>query len=373
MRIIKATLIDFRNLSGTIELCPHINVLFGRNGQGKTNFLEALYVVCHGKSFRPGKLSDMVRFEREFATAELEVEQASVVTPVRLVVSGAERRLSVGGRENCSLAEVGEALRVVLFGPEDLHIVKGGKSIRRDFLDSAIIVHHPPYAQLIRGYQKLLKERNLLLREFGGRHPPPFGLMETYEDELARHGAQLLSYRLKYVREFSPVAVELVSVHTDSKLELILNYDCTIELEAATPSAGELAPILRDKLKERRSSDAAAGATSVGPHRDDLEIVLNGKPARFFASQGEQRQVAVSLKLAQLGVWKKRFNLNPILLLDDVMSELDQERSLLLFSLIAEWEVQTVISTTTMPDMLLNGRNFLFEVEKGRLERRQGS
>lgn len=370
MRVVTARLVDFRNVTATVDLGPGINVFFGSNGQGKTNLLEAVFSACYGRSFRPGRLADLVRFGAEFGSVELDIEESGVTTPVRSVISGSQRRVSVGGREKCTVEEVGEVLRVVFFGPEDLNLVKGGPAARRDFLDLAITAHHPPYSLLVRGYAKLLKERNALLRDVAEGTSPPPELLDTYDVELARHGAQLLSWRRKYLAEFLPVARELVAVHTASDLRLTMEYQSSVVAQDGGIQTDSFFPVLLAALNEQRSAESAVGGTPVGPHRDDLELLVNGRPARYFASQGEQRQVAVSLKLAQLALWRRKFNLSPVLLLDDVLSELDPERARLLFTMVLEWGVQTLISTTTTPDMLNKDENMLFEVTGGKLEPR---
>jgi DNA replication and repair protein RecF len=370
MKLIRASLVDFRNVTATIEFSPGINVLVGRNGQGKTNVLEALHVLARGTSFRPGRLSDLVRFDQPSARVELAVEGDGVITPLVLTVAaGGDRRLSVGGREKASLADVADHLRVIFFGPEDLQLVKGSPGGRRDFLDQAIAGHHPPYAERLRGYQRLLRERNLLLRELDFGRPPPFGLMESYEDELARHAAQILSQRLKYLREFAPIATRLVSDHTAGRLQLSLRYVSPFQPleDEGLVEARDILPRFRQHLEESRNEDASGGRTSVGPHLDDLELEVNGRPARFFASQGEQRQLAVSLKVAQLALWKERFGVNPILLLDDILSELDPERSRLLFTRVTEWQVQTLLTTTDRTDVILEGDCRFFRVEEGQV------
>jgi len=368
MYIQRARLVDFRNLDVTLELDEGFNIFCGPNGQGKTNILEAFHVACYGKSFRPGRLQDLVRFDADFARVELSVESDGVGVPLTAVIANGQRRLTAAGSENCTVAEAGEVLRIIFFGPEDLDLVKGSATVRRNFIDRAIAVHHPPFSKVVTGYQRLMKERNSLLREMGRGSLPPDGLIESYEEELARHGAQVLAYRLRYLKQFLPVAVELVSLHTAGRLELAARYEGTIPVLAEEPEVADVAALLRENLLENRGEDARAGRTRTGPHADDLELEVNGRPARFFASQGEQRQVAVSLKMAQLSLWKERFDIRPVLLLDDVMSELDPERARLLFEQISRLGIQTHISTTEKPDVLLDGKYRLFEVNDGEVK-----
>jgi DNA replication and repair protein RecF len=371
MKLVTANLVDFRNVSAKLEFSPGINVLVGRNGQGKSNILEALYVVAAGSSFRPGKLGDLVRFDQPAARVELGIEEAEVVTPIVFTVTpGGQRQLTVGGKENGALAEVASHLRVVFFGPEDLRLVKGSPSGRRAFLDQAITGHHLPYGERLRGYAKLLRERAQLLKDLAYGSPPPEDIIDSYEEELARHAAQILSQRLKFLREYAPLARQLVADHTDSRLELELSYQTAFLpiAEEGLVEAADIYPRFRQCLAATRREDAAAGRTSIGPHVDDLSLELGGHPARFFASQGEQRQLAVSLKVAQLALWKERFGVHPVLLLDDVLSELDPVRARLLFTRVQQWNVQTILTATSREDVVIEGDLLFFEVEGGQVK-----
>lgn len=367
MHILRARLVDFRNLDVTLELTPGFNIFYGPNGQGKTNILEGFHVACHGKSFRPGKLQDLVRFGADFARVELSIDSGGVEIPLSAVVANGQRRLTAAGKENCTVAETGEVLRLIFFGPEDLDLVKGSASNRRNFVDRAIVVHHPPYSKVVTAYQRLMSQRNALLKELRRGQVPPADLMESFEEGLAGHGAQMLVYRQRYLRQFIPAATELVSLHTAGKLALSARYAGTLTVAEKEPEVAEVVSLLTRSLAESRDDDAQAGRTLVGPHADDLELEVNGKPARFFASQGEQRQVAVSLKMAQLSLWKERFDVRPVLLLDDIMSELDPERARLLFAQIARLGIQTHISTTEKPDVILEEKYRLFEVNDGKV------
>lgn len=367
MWIERLSLHHYRNVNARLELGAGLNVLLGRNGQGKTNVLESIFVSCYGKSFRSGRLGDLVQFDQEQAQVLLSVSHDGLSTDIETVISAAQRSQKVGGKENSTALEVSNALKVVFFGPEELSLVKGGPVLRREFLDRAIVVHHPPFGELQRRYGRILKERNQLLKEFEGYRGPPVELMEAYEEELGRYGAQIVESRRRYLREFVPYAREFLRQHTAGALELEVTYLGNPVLESGNlPEGRDLAKIYQEALKQGRGRDSATGSTSIGPHLDDLEITVNGRPARFFASQGEQRQIVVSCKLAQLALWKERFQVLPVLLLDDVSSELDAGRTQLLFGLIQTWGIQTILTTTSMPDVLLGQPGTrVFQVESG--------
>lgn len=374
MYLRKATYFDFRNLSLTVELGPGFNVFTGANGQGKTNLLEGIYVTCFGRGFRPGKLSHLIRHGATACRVGLEVVERDSVTELGLLMQGSDKNHSVAGKERCSLNEVAQSLRLIFFGPDDLALVKGAPALRREFLDRAIWVHYPPYFDLMKRYLQHMKERNRIHKEIRDGVAHPKELLPAVEEEMIRQGAQVISYRLKYLRELVPEAVKLVREHTADKLELTSRYQCSLLPEstggAAPPlEAKELIPLYAAALERTRDGDKAAGTTSVGPHVDDLELELQKKPARFFGSQGEQRAVAVCLKLAQLALWTQRFNVKPVLLLDDVSSELDQARTTLLMKTIASWGIQTLLTTTSPPVVLLGDPAVrLFKVDAGHVQ-----
>jgi DNA replication and repair protein RecF len=365
MHIVRARLSDFRNVSCAIELHPGVNVFHGRNGQGKTNLLEAVYAAGRGRSFRTSRLTDLVRFGKTQSLVELDIEDSGTCTPLAMTIGQSQRKVSIGGRESCPPAEVSDLLKVVFFGPDEMDIVKGGPGARRAFIDNAIELHYAPYGRLLAAYGRIVRERNQLLRDQAAGRPPPLELMESYEEEVARHGSQILSYRLKYLAQLIPEAEQAMAANTAEGLELSLAYRTTVEPARSDSTPAVLFPLMRAQLQEKRGGDAQLGWTSVGPHQDDLEILLGGKPARMFASQGEQRQAAVALKVAQVAIWRKRFSVSPILLLDDVFSELDPARAGLLLERMSGWEVQTLLTTTDPVDMVQHRGCRGFEVEAG--------
>lgn len=374
MYLRKATYYDFRNLSLTVELGPGFNVFTGSNGQGKTNLLEGIYVTCFGKGFRPGKLSHLIRHGAAGCRVNLEVVEQEVVTELGLLMQGHDKNHSVAGKERCSLNEVAQSLRLVFFGPDDLALVKGAPALRREFLDRAIWVHYPPYVDLMKRYLQHMKERNRIHKELREGVSHPRELLPAVEEEMVRQGSLVISYRLKYLRELVPEAVSLVREHTADRLELASRYQCSLptesqQMDVLPVEAKELIPLYLAALERTREADRLAATTSVGPHVDDLELELQGKPARFFGSQGEQRAVAVCLKLAQLALWTQRFRVKPVLLLDDVSSELDEARTTLLMKTIASWGIQTLLTTTSPPVVLLGDPAVrLFKVEAGQVQ-----
>jgi DNA replication and repair protein RecF len=361
----------FRNLSGRVHFSPGINVLRGRNGQGKTNVIEAIYTSCFPRSFRGGRITDLIRFNEDTAWVRLLVEDDGIQSEIRTIHSPGRRIQGLGGKDNCAPAEVVKRLKVIFFGPDELALVKGGPALRREFIDRALGTHHYPFLELQQRYARVLKERNQLLRDLGSFRKVSIALQEAFEEELAGYGARWVEYRLKYLKELGPVASRILLEHSNGALELQIRYVHSmpdLDESGEWDSRGMSRRLYRI-LGERRSDDSASGMTSVGPHLDDLEILVNGKSGRHFASQGEQRAVVVALKLAQLSLWKEKFSIAPVLLLDDVSSELDPERNERLFQLISDWQIQTILTTTFPLDVLSRWpEGCLMEVSDGTVQ-----
>ncbi len=316
-------------------------------------------------------MADLIRFDEETAWVRLLVEDAGIQSEIRTVHSAGRRVQGLGGKDNCAPAEVVQRLKVIFFGPDELALVKGGPALRREFMDRALVTHHCPFLELQRRYGRVLKERNQLLRELSSFRKVSIALQEAFEEELAGYGARWVEYRLKYLRELGPVASRILSEHSNGALELQIRY--VHSFPDLDESEGwdfrDMSRRLYRVLGQRRSEDSISGMTSVGPHLDDLEILVNGKPGRHFASQGEQRAVVVALKLAQLSLWKEKFSVAPVLLLDDVSSELDPQRNERLFQLISDWQIQTILTTTFPLDVLSRWpEGCLLEVSEGTVQ-----
>ena len=332
MRISRLTADGFRNLSALVlEPADGVNVLWGDNAQGKTNLLEALWLFTGSRSFRGSKESECVAFGRADARLTLGFsaqgrEQEAAVT------LGEHKSYALNGVEKPTLSGLGEGFKAVVFHPAHLRLVKDGPAERRRFLDAALCQLRPGYRNLLQQYQRAMQQRNVMLRDtaFG----LPGELLDVWEDAMARAGSEIVRQRCRYVETLTPFAVEVYDGLSSGRERLSLQYEGTA---FRRDKGGEEA--LRQALYAARAEDLRSGAATVGPHRDELTILIDRQPARAFGSQGQQRSAALALKLGEAHVLRDFAEERPVALLDDVMSELDPGRQAYILDRIKGWQV----------------------------------
>ena len=332
----------FRNLQDQrVALSPHATVLFGQNGQGKTNFLEACYLLCTLRPLRAQKLVELVRLgEPGPAVLNGRFEMPGGVREISVDVGPQGRSARIDGKPVHDTDELFGGLATVAFTPDDLAVVKGGPEGRRRLLDRAVQNRHPAHLSDARDYLRALRSRNHLLRQ---RAEP--ALLQSFDEPLARIGARIRQQREGLLEELQPLAREAFAEVARGEAELGLDYLAAgRESDALARDASEQA--LLAALQRRQERDAERGYTSVGPHADDLGIFLGGRPARLYASQGQSRALVLAIKIAEIECIRKAQGRAPLLLLDDVSSELDPERNAFLMAYLAALKGQVVLTTT---------------------------
>lgn len=322
---------NFRNLrDGELFPCPGVNVIYGGNAQGKTNLLEGLWLFTGGHSFRGAKDVELPRLDtatgENAPTAALALDFFSEGREQKALLQFENgRRSSVinGVKKKTGSALVGKVCAVI-FSPEHLLLVKEGPARRRGFLDGALCQIRPSYAGMLHVYQRALSQRNALLKDIG-RFPELRDTLEVWDARLIQLGAAVMEERRRYVEKIAPLAQEIYRGISRGKEELSLSYAPSPRLPEGS-SQQDWIELFKTELRRTEASDVRSGFTSVGPHRDDLEITLGGLSARMYGSQGQQRSAVLALKLAEAQALSQLTGETPIVLLDDVMSELDQSR-----------------------------------------------
>lgn len=322
---------NFRNLrDGELFPCPGVNVIYGGNAQGKTNLLEGLWLFTGGHSFRGAKDVELPRLDtatgENAPTAALALDFFSEGREQKALLQFENgRRSSVinGVKKKTGSALVGKVCAVI-FSPEHLLLVKEGPARRRGFLDGALCQIRPSYAGMLHVYQRALSQRNALLKDIG-RFPELRDTLEVWDARLIQLGAAVMEERHRYVEKIAPQAQEIYRGISRGKEELSLSYAPSPKLPEGS-SQQDWVELFKTELRRTEASDVRSGFTSVGPHRDDLEITLGGLSARMYGSQGQQRSAVLALKLAEAQALSQLTGETPIVLLDDVMSELDQSR-----------------------------------------------
>jgi len=371
---------DFRNLREVmLTPNPRFNVIAGPNGQGKTNLLEAIYLLSAVKSFRPGTTNRaLIHFDRQEATLEARVERGGHERIVRLEISERGKKVFLNEGQVRNIADFFGTLNVVIFGPDDIGILRGSPSERRRFMDRAIFNAHPAFGTESTHYEDVLKHRNALLKE--PRQNPT--LLAVYDEQLITYGAQLLRRRLDFISHFRPVLTRTFANIFDPSLEADLRYapswlpegESELDEDEALASPQLLERALADALERTAREERDRGYTLIGPHRDDLHTTLGGHDVRTFGSQGQTRAFVLAMKIAEITYLEERYHFAPILLLDDVSSELDRERNRLLFDFLRNRTQGQVFITTTHRDFILLDQNLsIFDVNGGEVVERMPS
>lgn len=338
--------INYRNYEQMhLKFHPRLNIFIGDNAQGKTNLLEAIYLCSAGKSFRTNRDQEMINMLKKQAYIQVKLKKVNSDTNI-------EVRLNMDRKKDIKvnkipLVKIGELLgnlNVVLFSPEDLKLVKDGPSERRKFIDREISQISTKYYYTLSQYNKILQHRNKLLKYNRGKVLD----LEVWDEQLATAGAWLILYRRNFIKKISLLAKLMHRKITESTETLEVIYEANVRVKENDEISHIKEKILQ-KLKESLDIDKQRGITTVGPHRDDMIMKINGLDVKTYGSQGQQRTVVLSLKLAELELLKGEVGEYPVLLLDDVMSELDLKRQSYLVNNLKN--VQTFITTTMMDNL----------------------
>ncbi len=331
MIVRRLTTTGFRNLLDDVfSPCEQVNVIYGDNAQGKTNLLEALWLFTGGHSFRGAKDHELPRLGGSGVGAASAVLRLDFYTEGRdqtaeLTVENGKRGCTINGVKKKTASALVGKVRAVIFSPEHLLLVKEGPSRRRNFLDGALCQLKPGYAVALSRYNRALLQRNALLKDLF-RYPDLRDTVEVWDARLADLGAVVLRERGDYVIRLAPEVGAIYEGISKGREAIAIAYSPSLGETVENLSVQELSALFREELQRTLNADIRAGFTTVGPHRDDLEITLGGVSARSFGSQGQQRSCVLALKLAEAETLARVSGETPIVLLDDVMSELDQSR-----------------------------------------------
>ena len=359
MKITELKLVCFRNYE-ELTLTPNenINLFFGQNGSGKTNLLEAIHYCSLGKSHRTAHDQHVIQQGSTFASSRVTVQSRLMRQKISVQLSqesGTKKNIYLNQKKIDRFSELMGCLQCVIFSPEDLDLIREGPSVRRRYLDMMISQISRPYFIALQQYRAGLDQRNAILKNCRNSSVPDHYMLEDFEAGMARAGAVIVSERKKMTALLREVTKELYQ-HISGREEEVFQvaYHSTLE-EADDPEK-----TFFRQLRESRENDIRLGITNVGPHRDDLTLTLNGKNIKMLASQGQIRTAALSLKLAQLKVIQRVSGETPVLLLDDVMSELDKARRGRLIQEIRDY--QTFITCTDVSDLDWEQRRQIYMV-----------
>lgn len=348
---------NFRNYQElSMEFHSGTNILYGDNAQGKTNILEAVYLCCTSKSHKGAKDRDMIRFGQEEAHIKLQLRKDQVPCRIDLhLKKNKPKGIAVNGMPIRRASQLFGTANVVFFSPEDLNLIKNGPGERRRFIDMELCQLNSLYVHSLVQYNRVLVQRNKLLKDLAF-HPEYEGTLDVWDMQLEKYGIQVMELRREFIQQLNSMIHPIHWKLSGGREELVLCYEPNTEPEE-----------MKQALTHGRAQDIRQKTTLCGPHRDDIRFSVNGTDIRRFGSQGQQRTAALSLKLSELELVKKLVRHNPVLLLDDVLSELDSSRQNHLLSAISD--IQTLITCTGLDDFVSNRFQIdkVFKVWSGRV------
>lgn len=355
---------NFRNLKNhTIVPCENVNVIYGENAQGKTNLIEAVWLFCGGHSFRSSKENEMIGFEKDFFRLRMAFFCEEREQDAEILYSQNKKNIKINGVEKNSSAYLTEKFSAVVFSPEHLTLVKSGPQIRRRFIDAAVCQQKIRYASLLSKYQQILNQRNALLKDIN-RHRELLEVLSIWDDSLCSTGAQILKERMEYIRRIRERSKEIHLGISYEKELLDIEYLSTCDA-LESDDFNTLADKLRKAIEKSREEDIRFGNTSCGPHRDDMDIRINELSCRRYASQGQQRSAVLSLKLTEASLLFEKRGEKPVILLDDVLSELDSKRQDFLLNKVSGYQVFVTCCEESSKEQLKNGK--VFYVKNGEI------
>lgn len=359
MFIKRLQMLNYRNYNALdIELCPNVNVFMGDNAQGKTNILEAIYYCAFAKSHRTSKDKELINWNGEHAFISVDVGRERLDKRIDIsILKDGKKSIRINKIKIKKIGELFGNFNVVMFSPEDLRIIKDSPGVRRKFIDMELCQLNPKYYYNLVQYNKVLNERNILLRNRNTSSE----MLEIYDMQLVEFGYNIIRDRIKYIESLNKYAEKIHSDITSGKEKINFKYISTIkDLENIKENFYML-------LEKNRSKDCDRGITSIGPHRDDFFVYINDIDTKRYGSQGQQRTAVLTMKFSSLEIIKELTGEFPVLLLDDVLSELDFNRKKYILSTIGQ--IQTVITCTGIEDLYeyLDEKAKVFKVKNGEI------
>lgn len=364
MKITSLSFEGFRNLEdGILYPGDGVNVIYGTNAQGKTNLVEAIWLLSGNRSFRGARDSELIGFGCDRAKICAEFFSEGRVQSAEIVyVKGKKEAYLNGVKQTSSSALLGK-LCAVVFSPEHLSLVKSGPVERRRFIDGAVCQIKPSYKDALTEYNRLLSQRNALLKDIP-YHSELLSTLDAWDYRIASVGAGIVRIRMKYTEKLCECAKEYHKGISQGRESLEISYSGTVPEEYRF-SSNSVRDYILDYFQKNRREELSAGSTAIGPHRDDIEIKINGESVRSFGSQGQQRSCVLSMKIAEEELIKRAVSEEPLVLLDDVLSELDSKRQEFLLNEIGDRQVFITCCEAASAERLKNGK--LFKIENGKI------
>ena len=339
---------NYRNLQQfEVDFDPNVNIFIGQNAQGKTNLLEAIYFLALTRSHRTSNDKELIAFGKDYANVSGHIYKSQIDLSLRVLITTKGKKVWVNRVEQAKLSKYVGQLNAILFSPEDLDLIKGAPNLRRRFMDQEFGQISAEYLYFAGKYKQVLQQKNNYLKQLakGEAHDTMF--LEVLSDQLAGVAAEVIVRRFQFLNYLDQYAQDAYAHISTSAEKLEVTYRPSVKEITATDSVEEVYHKVLDNFQKNQRIEILKGTTLSGPHRDDIEFELDGKNAHLYGSQGQQRTIALSIKLAEIQLVHQLTDEYPLLLLDDVMSELDHNRQSALLNYI-HGKTQTFITTTDL-------------------------
>lgn len=339
---------NYRNLKEiNTRFDPNVNIFIGKNAQGKTNLLESIYFLALTRSHRTNSDRELIAFDKEYANLMGRVHKSQLDLDLRVLITKKGKKVWVNRVEQAKLSKYVGQLNAILFSPEDLDLIKGAPALRRRFMDQDFGQISSEYLYFASKYRQVLMQKNTYLKRLAKGETNDQIFLDVLSDQLAGVAAEIISRRFKFLKYLSHAASDAYEHISLASEKLSIAYHPSVSGIKADDTTEQMYQKLQENYQKNKANEMRKGTTLSGPHRDDIEFKLNGKNAHLYASQGQQRSIALSIKLAEIQLVHHLTDEYPILLLDDVMSELDHERQSALLNYI-HGKTQTFITTTDL-------------------------
>lgn len=362
MRVDRVKLKNYRNYDeADVEFSDTYNIIYGNNAQGKTNIAEAIFLCASGRSHRTSRDNELLKYGCDFFEIRLDYRKDNVKEQIHIIYKNNERKkVSINEIPLKKIGGLMGHLNAVMFSPEDLLLIKQGPAERRRFMDMALSQIRPSYFYDLQQYAKILVQRNNLLKEINMDRRLT-DTLDVWDHHLVKTGTRIIKARKAFLSRLDKFSGERHARLTNNEEKLTLNYDPSFEM-TGVENENDIEEAFRRNIIRVREKELIKGTTTIGPHRDDIDIILNGESTKIYASQGQQRTSVLSIKLAEIDFMKEETSEYPVLLLDDVLSELDDRRKEFLLDNIEG--LQTFITSTEKRFFTKSGTNARFFIVK---------
>ncbi|WMJ77994.1 MULTISPECIES: DNA replication/repair protein RecF [unclassified Sedimentibacter] len=359
---------NYRNFEeAEIELNDSLNIFVGDNGQGKTNLMESVYLTSIGRTFRLNSENELIKFHENRSFVEVNIQKNNYEMKIQLQLEKNKRKqVLINGVKLDKTSEMIGILNNVIFTPDDMKIVKGSPSERRKFVNIDISQIKPKYKYLLNKYKKICTERNILLKNYYTKSKNK-DIINIWNDYLVNIGTEIVYYRYDYISKLKKYSVDIYANISGNKEKFELNYLCNVG-NLNNIDKDDFKKMFYEKINSGLQQEIQNGTTMYGPHKDDIIIKINEKECKYFGSQGQQRSAILAVKLAEIEIIKEEIGEYPVLLLDDVLSELDNKRKGFLINYIKG--IQTFITTTDDHDLNVLTENYnknKFYINEGKI------